>query len=240
MSSDCGSDLVSLPSPVTSFPDEEPVKAVRDKRFYFSNVIFQVEDTLYNVPRQPFMRESDVFHDMFSLPLAENRRNEGLSDEEPVLLQSVSKADFERLLSLMLPDAGEDFIPTLDEWISILKLSTLWDMPRIRERAIKRMVPLMQDPIQKIEIAREYEIDDWMLPALNQLVQRDEALSVEEGKKLGLEYTLKLASIRECCHFNNRTYKWELGRSRGYTDWNCDDRLREVFNELNIRSVLAL
>jgi len=131
-------------------------------------------------------------------------------------------------------------MPSLDEWISILKLATLWDMPRIRERAIRHMVPIMTDPVRKIEIAREYDIDDWMLPALNQLVQRDQALTMEEGERLGMEYTLKLASIRECCRFNNRTFRWELGRSRGYTDWNFDDRLREVFNDLSLRSVAAI
>ncbi|THU75698.1 hypothetical protein K435DRAFT_560608, partial [Dendrothele bispora CBS 962.96] len=95
-----------------------------------------VEDTLYNVPCQPFMRESDVFHDLFSLPVLVGRKSEGQSDEEPVLLQSVSKVDFERLLSLLFPDAGIDAIPTTEEWLSILKLATLWDMPKIRERAI--------------------------------------------------------------------------------------------------------
>ncbi|KAK7472353.1 hypothetical protein VKT23_000470 [Stygiomarasmius scandens] len=221
---------ISPPSPSSSLQDEgvEVQAAMRDKNFYFNFVIFQVEDALYNVPRQPFMRESDVFHDMFSLPVPVGRKAEGQSDEEPVLLQSVSKVDFERLLNLMFPDAGLDHMPSLDEWISILKLATLWDMPRIRERAIRHMAPIMTDPVQKIEIAREYDIDDWMLPALNQLVQRDHALTMEEGERLGMEYTLKLASIRECCRFNNRTFRWELGRSRGYTDWNFDDRLREV------------
>jgi len=113
---------ISPPSPSSSLRDEgiEVRVATRDKNFYFSFVIFQVcpfcpslpphiyvaqvEDALYNVPRQPFMRESDVFHDMFSLPVPVGRKAEGQSDEEPVLLQSVSKVDFERLLNLMFPE----------------------------------------------------------------------------------------------------------------------------------------
>ncbi|THV06157.1 hypothetical protein K435DRAFT_743906 [Dendrothele bispora CBS 962.96] len=218
MHSDHDSDSiveVSHPSPSTACENSTNKGILRSTHFYFNNVIFQVEDTLYNVPCQPFMRESDVFHDLFSLPVLVGRKSEGQSDEEPVLLQSVSKVDFERLLSLLFPDAGIDAIPTTEEWLSILKLATLWDMPKIRERAIMHMAPLLsQDPVQKIEIAREYDIDDWMLPALNQLVQRDQPLTVDEGERLGMEYTTKLASIRECCRFNNRTFRWELGRSR--------------------------
>jgi hypothetical protein len=55
------------------------------------------------VPRYPFVRTSEVFRDMFSLPVPDIPSVEGSSDENPLFLEGVDKADFRCLLKVMFP-----------------------------------------------------------------------------------------------------------------------------------------
>jgi len=63
----------------------------------------QVEDTLYRVPRHPFEQESEVFRDMFGLPIVKGAIPDGLSDEQPLHLEGIMKEDFRQLLRIMFP-----------------------------------------------------------------------------------------------------------------------------------------
>jgi hypothetical protein len=62
-----------------------------------------VEDTLFRVPRRYFEQESEVFHDMFRLPVAEDAIPDGCSDEQPLRLDGILKEDFRQLLRVMFP-----------------------------------------------------------------------------------------------------------------------------------------
>jgi hypothetical protein len=63
--------------------------------------IVQVEDTLFKVPRQQFLR-SPIFKTTFTLPAGESKA-EGHSDNHPFQLQGVKKAAFESFLQVMYP-----------------------------------------------------------------------------------------------------------------------------------------
>ena len=69
----------------------------------FDSLNLQVENTLFRVPRHRFEQESDVFRDMFQLPVAENTIPDGYSDEQPLRLDGVAKEDFRQLLRVMFP-----------------------------------------------------------------------------------------------------------------------------------------
>jgi hypothetical protein len=66
-------------------------------------VAVEVEGTLFCVPRHHFIEQSEVFRDMFELPVATDTVPDGLSDEQPLQLEGVSEADFRQLLRLMFP-----------------------------------------------------------------------------------------------------------------------------------------
>ena len=69
-----------------------------------SKYVFQVEDTLFRVPRHPFVRESAVFRAMFTLPVPKDTTPDGVNDDQPLRLDGVAKKDFEHLLSMMFPE----------------------------------------------------------------------------------------------------------------------------------------
>ncbi|KAI5993147.1 hypothetical protein F5J12DRAFT_858835 [Pisolithus orientalis] len=156
----------------------------------------------FPLPKEPFERESTVFCDMFALPQGDGNSIEGLSDEMPIRLFGVSKEEFEELLKVLfnrrhgrppcLPD-------TIEQWTSVLKLSTAWGFQEIRAAAIDALMVLDVSAIDKLVLGRKYDIEsrEWLLPALNELAQRAEPIGFEEANQMGFETALKLASVRE-------------------------------------------
>ncbi|KAI6110852.1 hypothetical protein EDD16DRAFT_1222875 [Pisolithus croceorrhizus] len=174
----------------------------RHTYFYMNSVTFLVEDCLFRVPREPFEKESAVFCDMFSLPQGDGNIVEGLSDEKPIRLLGVGKEEFEQLLKALfnrrhgrppcLPD-------TIEQWTSVLKLSTAWGFGEVRTAAIDALMALGVSDIDKVVLARKYDIQSraWLLPALNELARRAEPIGFEEASRMGFDTALKLASVRE-------------------------------------------
>jgi len=173
----------------------------RHPQFYFEdgNVIFLVEDTLFNVHRYFFFRDSAPFRAMFSLQPPPGTPVEGQSDEHPIQLLGTNVQDFERLLSVMYPaKLGVSPFSTTDEWKSILEMSTKYEFVEIREMAINTLSKTFMDPIDKISIAQQYDIRlDWVITSFIELCLREAPLTYEEGLKLGMKIVTKLASARE-------------------------------------------
>jgi hypothetical protein len=59
---------------------------------------FQIENVLFNIHRYFLTRDSVVFRDMLSLPISDDMVTEGLSNDNPILLEGVRSVDFARLL----------------------------------------------------------------------------------------------------------------------------------------------
>jgi len=87
---------------------------------------------------------------------------------------------------------------TPEEWTSVLKLSSMWQFHKIRATAIKAMESLSMDLVEKIVIARKFDVSSWLVPSLNALVQREKPVDLLEGNRLGMEWVLKVAEVREC------------------------------------------
>jgi len=84
-----------------------------------------------------------------------------------------------------------------EQWIAVLKLSTMWEFDGLRMAAIDILGHSKINAVDKLVAAKRYNIDEWLLPALLSLAQRPELISIEEGHRIGLETALKLASVRE-------------------------------------------
>jgi hypothetical protein len=84
-----------------------------------------------------------------------------------------------------------------EEWTSVLKLSSMWQFHKIRATAIKHMETVTMDLVDKIVIARRFDIPTWLVPTLNALIQRESPIGLSEGNRLGMEWVLKVAEVRE-------------------------------------------
>ena len=95
-----------------------------------------------------------------------------------------------------LRNVAEGDLNTLDEWTSVLALATQWLFEGHRQRAITRLSHL-GSAIDRIVLARRYDVPGWREDAYYQLCVRDEALTLEEGHRLGMEDVILLAELRQ-------------------------------------------
>lgn len=83
-------------------------------------------------------------------------------------------------------------------WVAILKLSSRWKFKDVRELAIEKLAACNLENVEKIELMQRYRIDpQWAYSAFIGLCARPHALGVHEGKTLGIETTINIASVRE-------------------------------------------
>lgn len=86
-----------------------------------------------------------------------------------------------------------------DDWCNLLSISHRYDCERARERSIKeinKLVPPLAD-VDKITMAKRFEVEEWLLPACVALVERQAPLTSAEAHKLGLPTTVLLSEARE-------------------------------------------
>ena len=82
-----------------------------------------------------------------------------------------------------------------DQWRSVLHLSSIWGLTSLRKLALKSMDP--PNACERLLLARKYNIDDWILPALSALCERRLPLSLEEARQMDIEDVVLVATVRE-------------------------------------------
>ncbi|KZP26170.1 hypothetical protein FIBSPDRAFT_732744 [Athelia psychrophila] len=200
----------------------------------------QVENTLFKVPRYKFERGSTVFKDMFEIPAADTQ--EGRDDANPIKLESIKKLDFQRFLMAMLPDyALEPIDMGHDEWISVLKLSTLWEFSELRREAISNLDGMKVEHADKVTIARAYRVERWLIEGYTALIKQDTPFTASQKAILGAETIIQLYERREeTFRLGAQRLRAQLGQSysqygSGYSQPpvrvfdNLDSDLRQMF-----------
>lgn len=90
-----------------------------------------------------------------------------------------------------------------NEWLSVLKLSKMWGMTKPQTSATQKLQNLLgDDPVRRIIVAKEYDIQHWLSGAYLQLASRKEPLNAEEGSSLGYEIAFKIVEVRERAYEN--------------------------------------
>jgi len=88
---------------------------------------------------------------------------------------------------------------TLESLVSLLSFSTRFICDKIRARSIRELEAIQSrvDPIERIVLAVRHNIPQWLSGAYQELCQRHDSLSEEEGERLGLPTVIKLMKARE-------------------------------------------
>jgi len=139
---------------------------------------------------------------MFSDPA-----NGGDTKEKPFRLDAIDKGDFVAFLKILCPRHPTQWgiIPRnpqvpdlgLTEWVSVLKLATLWQFDEAKKIAIYNLnIHTVCIPVMRIKLARTYNIPEWLMRGLSTLARQRESLSVEDVDQLGVEFSLKVAELR--------------------------------------------
>jgi hypothetical protein len=160
---------------------------------------------------------------MFHVPPLIDTVLDGCDDEHPLYLEGYLAEDFRRLLRVLLPLWVRSYdtlivnslcfrqhgiSPPLaaNEWVSVLKLSTIWGFRSVRSTAIESLATYAaEDPILKVVLSKQYSVSNWFVSGLNALAQRTEALTFtdfERFKEIGsndyvVDFLLRISCVRE-------------------------------------------
>ncbi|KAJ3513304.1 hypothetical protein NMY22_g15080 [Coprinellus aureogranulatus] len=160
----------------------------------------QVEDKVYRVPRHGFIEHSEIFETMFTLPQPDGS-SEGQSDENPIILPSCTKLEFESLLEVLYPAAGNLQVAHLQkgQWINVLKLSDLWSMEKIKQMAIDELDEARSlDAMEKVDLGREYRVSTWLITGYMSIVENwaEKHWTLNDlGDKLGWETAARILEL---------------------------------------------
>ncbi|KZP11851.1 hypothetical protein FIBSPDRAFT_961905 [Athelia psychrophila] len=118
-------------------------KGTRHSQYYFEDGNI-VEDTLYNVHRYFFARDSTHFRAIF----------QGLAGTDTCVLSDVNYADFNEFLAILYPtNFRRPSEKTAAQWTSILHLAAKWGFENIKLLAIDNLTANAA-PIDKIVLSR--------------------------------------------------------------------------------------
>ena len=73
----------------------------------------------------------------------------------------------------------------------------MWEFQKMRTTAITEIGKMPLDLVDKLVIARKFDISTWVKPTLAELAYRKEMVSFSEANQLGMKWVLELAKLRE-------------------------------------------
>ncbi|PBK78968.1 hypothetical protein ARMGADRAFT_1041137, partial [Armillaria gallica] len=165
----------------------------RNPNFYWEPVTFLVEDQFFKVTRRMLDKASKTFLTMI-LPREDAAAVAGADEEHPVVIKDVRSADFENLLNSIV-HAEQKEVPKLskDEWLSVLKLATMWGMVDIRRMAIHDITKSKSlSDVDQVILGREYAVVDWVISGYRALTKRKTIVSMQSASRLTLPTCLKV------------------------------------------------
>ncbi|KAG6381998.1 hypothetical protein JVT61DRAFT_629 [Boletus reticuloceps] len=163
---------------------------------------------------------------MFSLPVAGEA--EGSCDSNPIRLEGITKTEFKRFLQVLLLGAFEEAAApdsVFDMWFPVVKLARMWEFDAIHKRAVQNMPyeRISRPSAEKVGLAVHYDIQPWLLPAVNELARRKEPLENDDLAVLGPELALKVAAVRESLAVSRSHYKGTPRLTSGLRDASMVD-----------------
>ncbi|KAI0729373.1 hypothetical protein C8Q72DRAFT_778202 [Fomitopsis betulina] len=182
--------------------ETEDLVPKRHTRFYFAdgNIIFLVDGVLYNIHRYFLQRDSLVFRDLVSLP--ETGCSEGSTDQSPICLEGTRSIDMERFLSILYPPRiGHFDLRQTDEWKSVLELAHKWQFDSVCELAADKLSHVAS-LVDQVVLGRRYRLGKLLLDARVRLCEREAPISLEEGRRLGLDECIVIGEIRQKARAN--------------------------------------
>jgi hypothetical protein len=182
-----------------------------------------VEDAMFQFPKH-YLTQIPIFSTTFSLPPSKDGI-EGLTEENPFVLEQISKLDFKAFLKVLIPlyvnsslnicqleelTAPRMYIIiktpfrqvpsnysniSVEVWKSTLKLSTMWEVTALRDLAIRNLNQL--DMVDMILLGSKYRVSQWFITGCTKLIMRNHGPTEEEGILLGIGFVVQIYGLRE-------------------------------------------
>ncbi|KAG6864671.1 hypothetical protein C0991_007946 [Blastosporella zonata] len=185
-----------------------------DMEYCMESAVFEVQDSLFKVPRFYFSSNTDFFESSFAALDAKDDTGGSSPKNANVKLEGVSKAEFRALLQFMypkwvpyLPWSAEpttnfshrrSLVRTLsdDDWVSVLELSTKWMMLDIRAMAVTYLTSSRMVSSDRVLLGRKYSVLQWLRSGYIAMAGSARLLAAN-AEKIGKESTVRLYRARE-------------------------------------------
>lgn len=103
-------------------------------------------------------------------------------------------------------------------------------MADIKADAVQRMTPLLVKlPAIQVKLSREHDVEEWLVPGLNRLIQGEGPLNKDDAESIGLDYAVKVMAIREECRYDHRHGRWTSQSGRGRVSWDFSGIIKDRF-----------
>ncbi|VDC00613.1 unnamed protein product [Peniophora sp. CBMAI 1063] len=118
--------------------------------------------------------------------------------EDTFCIYGASAREFEALLAVLMPIDYSSRNLTKEQWIAVLKLSTIWRFRSVRNLSIQHLKHALGDaPLERLLAARAYDVHRWVDGAIQDLVSRDEPLTTNEAAQLSVTDVVRIHQLRE-------------------------------------------
>lgn len=128
---------------------------------------------------------------------------------------------------------GAPIPPTPDyrEWISVLKLSTMWRFEALRNNAIDVLSQDCLDPFEYIELGQRFLVPQWPIMGYRKLVEQSPP-SEQDAVRLGLHSFYHLMNLRD------ESSRAE-SKSRPHTSNDYDSRISALIADGHLQGVIG-
>ncbi|KAG8739491.1 hypothetical protein FRC10_005587 [Ceratobasidium sp. 414] len=188
--------VASDPRPPRNGPEpslSEPSVPDASYNFEDGNVTVQVEQCLFRV------HEYKLKEFQYLRPLLADAQKD--ANGRKTIHVFATSDDFRRMLAVLYSSAYEPSTFTSGTLKSTLRLATTHKHRALREYAIQNLEKRTLQPIERFALSRDCGVTSWMATALDDLVWREEPISVDEAQVLGFEKFTEVASRREAVKF---------------------------------------
>ncbi|KAG8744333.1 hypothetical protein FRC10_010313 [Ceratobasidium sp. 414] len=191
----------TYPPAVNTEGAQPPDVVNRHPKFFFDNTLIaiRIENTLFNVHKYQLMK-STMFAGMFAIAGEsdyEQTTQEGSSPDNPIVMKGVSPADFECLMTILYAShfSAHQPEPEASLIIPAFRLASMWNFSELCAYLMPLAERVLSD-VDKVAFAREFNFNDWLVPAHVRLCLRQGKITTEESGKLGLDSTLFICRFR--------------------------------------------
>ncbi|KAG8914264.1 hypothetical protein FRC00_000193 [Tulasnella sp. 408] len=167
---------------------------------------------------------------------------EGKSDENPIGLGGITAFEMTSFLDAL----NARFFPgdpklEFQQLAAALHLATMWNFDELRKAIITHVNKTISStsPMDRIDASLKCKVEEWLHPAYQVLCERENGLTNEEAKHLGLERAAAIWRIREAYCAAKSSGCWGCrGRDLYCRSCGCYEVNRPQGNQINSVNVI--
>ena len=93
----------------------------------------------------------------------------------------------------------DDYKPSTAEWMNLLSIANTYGLKRVYNRAVAQIedIDVTVDPVNRVLLAKQLNINKWLAPAYVALCTRTDPIKASEAEKLGIYTFVTLVTARE-------------------------------------------